>query len=322
MRTAFQRIAAEFIEASSQPLEAHPLAQFIRTEARDRVREGLPEHYQRLIVKGSPGQGNWANVPWVAVFDPSVTDSATRGYYVVYLFSADMRRVYLSLNQGTTAVHDEFGAEALDELTRRAGLMRTRVSEHRGRFAHAAIDLASDAFLPRGYEAGHAFGVEYDLAVLPSEDELATDLTDIVHMYLLLRSRGGVLPLEEGEQEDTGEQRGTVTERRRYRFHRSIERNRSASRRAKQVHGYICQGCGFDFEAVYGEVGREYIEAHHLTPLSELPDDQPVNLDPQRDFAVLCANCHRMVHRKNGPRTIGELRNLSGVKVLRVHFTK
>ena len=96
---------------------------------------------------------------------------------------------------------------------------------------------------------------------------------------------------------------------------------RSASRRAKQVHGYICQGCGFDFEAVYGEVGREYIEAHHLTPLSELPDDQPVNLDPQKDFAVLCANCHRMVHRKNGPRTIEDLRNLFGVRALRVQFT-
>ncbi len=103
------------------------------------------------------------------------------------------------------------------------------------------------------------------------------------------------------------------TERRRYRLHRSVERNSSAGRKAKKVHGYVCQGCGFDFEAVYGPAGREFIEAHHLTPLSELPEDTPVPLDPKEDFAVLCANCHRMMHRKDGPRTLAEIRTLARV---------
>lgn len=169
MREAFDQIAAEFVEASTQPLTKHPLAQFIRTNARDQVHTALPAEYQRLLVKGSPGQGNWAQVPWIAVFDPAVTNSATRGYYVVYLFSHDMERVYLSLNQGTTAVHEEFGSGALDELARRAGLMRARLPEYRERFSQTAIDLAADAFLPRGYEAGHAFGVEYRLADLPPQ---------------------------------------------------------------------------------------------------------------------------------------------------------
>ena len=39
-----------------------------------------------LSVKGSPGAGQWAAVPWISVFDDIVTDSATHGYYVVYLF--------------------------------------------------------------------------------------------------------------------------------------------------------------------------------------------------------------------------------------------
>lgn len=155
------------------------------------------------------------------------------------------------------------------------------------------------------------------LQTSPPNNELAADLADIVHMYLVLRSRGGVLPLEETEDEGTGERGGTVPERRKYRFHRSIERNPSASRKAKRFHGYVCQGCGFDFETVYGEVGREFIEAHHLTPLSELPEDQVVDLDPQTDFAVLCANCHRMMHRKDGPRTIAELQGLSYVAQIR-----
>ena len=322
MREAFEHIAAEFVEASTHSLRGHPLAEFIKTIARNQVHAALPNDYRRLLVEGSPGRGNWAHVPWIAVFDPAVTNSATRGYYIVYLFSHDMERVYLSLNQGTTAVHEEFGSEALDELGRRASLMRARVPEYRGRFRHAAINLSTDLFLPRGYEAGHAFGVEYRLADLPPNDELAADLADIVHMYLLLRSRGGVLPLQGAEEEGTAEGGGTITERRKYRFHRSIERSPSASRKAKRFHGYVCQGCEFDFETVYGEVGREFIEAHHLTPLSELPDDQPVDLDPRTDFAVLCANCHRMMHRKDGPRTIAELQALARVAQVRRFLAK
>jgi HNH endonuclease len=38
------------------------------------------------------------------------------------------------------------------------------------------------------------------------------------------------------------------------------------------------------------------IEAHHLIPLSQLKGKR-VALDPKNDVAVLCANCHRMVHR-------------------------
>ncbi len=80
---------------------------------------------------------------------------------------------------------------------------------------------------------------------------------------------------------------------------------------AIDVFAYVCQSCGFDFETVYGPAGREYIEAHHLTPLAELPEDTPVPLDPKEDFAVLCANCHRMMHRKDGPRTLAELKALA-----------
>ena len=54
-----------------------------------------------------------------------------------------------------------------------------------------------------------------------------------------------------------------------------------------------------------------------MTPLADLPDDRPVELDPQHDFAVLCANCHRIMHRKEGPKTVAELRQLDRVEALR-----
>lgn len=317
MREAFQRIAAEFNQAKEEPLANHPIAQFIRGEARDQVKAALSADYESLLVTGSPGAGNWATVPWIAVFDPAVTDSATRGYYLVYLFSADMQRVYLSLNQGTTEAHEEFKAGYALELQRRAALMRDRLPEHQGRFSADEIDLASTAFLPRGYEAGHAFGANYPLANLPSQAELNEDLNDIVRLYLLLRSRNGVQPSDSANDEEDLGDNASIPEKKRYRQHRSIERNPSAARKAKKALGYICQGCEFDFESIYGPAGHTYIEAHHLTPLSELPEDKPVELDPRKDFAVLCANCHRMMHRKDGPRTVDELRALHRVPEFR-----
>ncbi len=149
MREAFQRIAAEFSAAKREPLSGHPLARYIREDAAAQVREALPAMYQPFLVHGSPGVGNWAEIPWIAVFDPAITDSATRGYYVVYLFSADLQRVYLSLNQGTTIVRDEFRAAYADELRRRAALMRSRIPERKGQFSDVPIDLASNGYLPR-----------------------------------------------------------------------------------------------------------------------------------------------------------------------------
>ena len=44
---------------------------------------------QPFIVEGSVGKGNWAETPWIAIFDPLVRESAQQGYYVVYLFRPD-----------------------------------------------------------------------------------------------------------------------------------------------------------------------------------------------------------------------------------------
>ncbi len=113
-----------------------------------------------------------------------------------------------------------------------------------------------------------------------------------------------------------------MEERRRYVRHNRIDRHSGAAKQAKKVHGHICQACGFDFSVVYGELAQNYIEAHHLIPLAFLPEGQPVTMDPRTDFAVLCANCHRMVHKKKEPLTIEALKNLPGVKRLRDWFEK
>jgi 5-methylcytosine-specific restriction protein A len=57
--------------------------------------------------------------------------------------------------------------------------------------------------------------------------------------------------------------------------------------------GLACEVCGFDFAATYGERGAGYIESHHVVPL-HVTGSRTVRLD---DLALICSNCHRMIHR-------------------------
>lgn len=100
----------------------------------------------------------------------------------------------------------------------------------------------------------------------------------------------------------------SIEEKRQLRLHYRVERNQRLARRAKEIHGYKCQVCGFVFEREYGQLGHNYIEAHHLTPLSELPPGKPYRLSPRDDFAVVCSNCHRMIHRSGASLAFSQFR--------------
>ena len=58
---------------------------------------------------------------------------------------------------------------------------------------------------------------------------------------------------------------------------------------------FWCQLCKFDFEVRYGERGIDFIEAHHTRPLSELDNDgRETTIE---EIALVCSNCHRIIHR-------------------------
>ncbi|MEV6882186.1 HNH endonuclease [Streptomyces sp. NPDC051135] len=81
---------------------------------------------------------------------------------------------------------------------------------------------------------------------------------------------------------------------------RALARERNPRLRAQKIKHVQLQGaplecevCAFSFADTYGELGEEYIEVHHLTPL-HVSGTRETQLD---DLACLCANCHRMCHR-------------------------
>lgn len=83
------------------------------------------------------------------------------------------------------------------------------------------------------------------------------------------------------------------------------ERNLKNRKLTVAIHGYKCKACGLLMSDKYGPVAKEFIEVHHLTPLSELKIGKLV--DPKQEMVPLCPNCHRVVHRRNPAYTLEEI---------------
>lgn len=69
--------------------------------------------------------------------------------------------------------------------------------------------------------------------------------------------------------------------------------------------GYFCFICGFDFEAFYGDAGKNIIEVHHKIPLSD-----GERMTTTKELAVVCANCHRVIHHKEEQIDVNELKKI------------
>jgi len=87
----------------------------------------------------------------------------------------------------------------------------------------------------------------------------------------------------------------------------AYERNAKARKECLEEYGYTCSVCNFDFEKIYGSIGKEFIHVHHLKPLSEIGKEYQVN--PIKDLRPVCPNCHAMLHKGN-PYNIEELQKV------------
>ena len=131
-----------------------------------------------LIVKGSAGQGGWTSCPWIAVYNKEITTTIQEGVYIVYLFSEDMKRVYLTLNQGCTNLKKKLGTrKAIEEMTITREKVRSKV-EHK--------DFNIDNNLSVGnkdYEVGSIFYKLYTKDNMPQEQQILTDLNSVIAIY-------------------------------------------------------------------------------------------------------------------------------------------
>ncbi|MDQ9169001.1 HNH endonuclease [Oxalobacteraceae bacterium R-40] len=100
--------------------------------------------------------------------------------------------------------------------------------------------------------------------------------------------------------------------RKKFVMHHTREPDSAITRKAKRLQfeqtGKLeCEVCDFDFSLHYGSPGEGFIEAHHRVPVSELNGKIRTKIG---DLALVCSNCHRMLHRGKPLPTVESLRSL------------
>jgi len=296
----FNETTSSYIEEKKQEYGNTEFAIKFKNDFVTKVENSIinPKQYK---VKSSVGGGNWANIPWIAIFDKLITESAQDGYYPVYLFREDMSGFYLSLNQGVTEVAKTYKKNKRQVLKVRAENFRAKLNV-REDFSLQEINLriSNSQQSSKLYEFGNIYAKYYDSRNIPNDQALVEDLNYILNLYQEL------IYNDNDEIQDISSK---VFEIKKLKYHLRVERNSRISKLVKDKKGYVCEACSFDFENKYGSLGKDYIEAHHLLPISTLEPGK-IEMDLVDDFAVLCSNCHRMIHRLDNPSNLEEFKKM------------
>ncbi len=316
IRSVFEAWAARYpdaVRAGDATFAGSEVLKLVTETVPAVVRAAIGSDIEKYRVKGSAGQSQWTHTPWVAVLDLATTSTVQEGLYVVYLLSADGQRLYLTLNQGCTTLYKGVGwGDAAKELQLRAAKVQSKLGKSGRRLKDIEVNLGSKLWRATLYEKGQILGVAYDTRALPDDAELTADLHEALALYDMAQKKGGWAAEDEIIKEAANDGVNTsLDEALKYRQHRSIERQSNHAARVKKLQGTRCKGCDRDMVEVYGEIGKGLIHAHHLTPLSKLAvTAEPVKLDALKDFAVLCPNCHAIIHRMEDVGDVAGLRAL------------
>lgn len=194
MREVFEKIFNEYLIEKEKPEKGNRLYGYLtRSECKENFYRTKIVDRAQYIIKSSAGNGNWVVVPWICVFDKDITTTARKGFYIVYLFSADMKRVYLSLNQGWTFFKDAYGSKkGKDVINKVAEMWKTTLQSGLNEFSFEDIDLAYTGHttkLPKGYELGHICGKCYEADNLPENEVLIKDLQNMLTVYRELKGK-------------------------------------------------------------------------------------------------------------------------------------
>lgn len=139
-------------------------------------------------------------------------------------------------------------------------------------------------------------------------DEFVYDRASLIRAAMAIRANLDAITPDEADEAEP-EVAEAAEGRLLTRVHRVRERNaklveRKKSAAMKKKGALACQACGFDFSVVYGERGDGFIECHHTVPVSSLKPGDSTRLE---DLALVCANCHRMIHRRSPWLTVGDI---------------
>ncbi len=88
----------------------------------------------------------------------------------------------------------------------------------------------------------------------------------------------------------------------------AYERNQMAREVCLRHYGRSCAVCEISFRQRYGAAGAGYIQVHHVQPISDI--GKKYLLDPIKDLRPVCPNCHAVIHRRDPPFEISEVKEM------------
>ncbi len=136
-----------------------------------------------------------------------------------------------------------------------------------------------------------------------------SELKEVVEAIKISQAGNHLTQVPEPDEDEIEAPEGRLL----YRRHRTRERSQKLKK--KKIDAVIrsgkkiaCEICDFNFAYFYGERGEGYIECHHIKPLHESGETKT----QLKDLALVCSNCHRIIHRKHPWPTPSELKNAIG----------
>lgn len=183
IRELFSEIMKNYIDTSKREMynSKSKVYQLVVNDSKN-VLEKIIKNFDNIEidieVKASCGTGSWTYYPWIAIFNPNITRTIQEGVYIVYLFSEDMKRVYLTLNQGYTNLKKQLGTKES-----KAQMMRVRKDirdsiDKKEFIANNELKIGKPE-----YEDGCIFYKEYQYNNLPTNEVLIKDLQSMINIY-------------------------------------------------------------------------------------------------------------------------------------------
>lgn len=184
MREAIEKFINEYEVAKGETFAQHPLGTFVRTEIPQVIYSTGIVDSNKYLITASVGQGNWATVPWICIFDRAITTTATKGVYIVYLLSKDTNTLYLTFNQGCTEIRRANTKRKTIEIMREKATKIINEIDSRGFRTDEEINLGQGLTeLAELYQKGTIFYKAYTKGKVPEESELRKDLQNMIDIY-------------------------------------------------------------------------------------------------------------------------------------------
>ncbi|MEB8091018.1 MrcB family domain-containing protein [Mammaliicoccus lentus] len=166
-----------FKEKKSGKFKGAPVGNLVKNKMVEELKK--IEELNDFKIEGSIGNGQFASIPWVAIMNREVTEQASQGFYIVFLFSADGQRVYLTLNQAANYFKEKkLRKQDIAKVSKSIyEILDSPESEL------VDIDLKSETLLGKGYEKTTISGFEYYINDMPDSSVIESDIMKVLNDY-------------------------------------------------------------------------------------------------------------------------------------------